>query len=345
MPTFGNPVVLPKYILSYLYLSYANFDQRLPPAISVPFLTVAAHLGLPPTATYAGLNLWNYTTVNLSVSISNVDNLRALHTFTGTRDEEWFYLISAAIESHGSRIIPVMLNAMDVADPFARASSSPSTVISALAQFKTCINQVGAILKRMDENCNPDVFYNRIRPFLAGSKNMAVAGLPNGVFYDEGDGQGQFREYSGGSNAQSSLIQFFDVCLGVEHSLTGAKKGSKPGFLKEMRTYMPGPHRAFLEYVESFSNIRTYASTNAEVQVAYNAAVEELSRFRDIHIQIVTRYIINPSKKRGVAKNAGMNLAVASTNGSTKSLHGTGGTALLPFLKQSRDETRETALR
>jgi indoleamine 2,3-dioxygenase len=303
---------------------------------------VAAHLGLPPTATYAALNLWNYSKIDSSVSLSEVDNLRALHTFTGTRDEEWFYLVSAAIESHGSAIIPVMLNAMEYST---QTSPSPSVVISALGQFKQCIKEVGEILQRMYEKCDPDVFYNKIRPFLAGSKNMAVAGLPNGVFYDEEEGKGQWRQYSGGSNAQSSLIQFFDVCLGVEHSLTGAKKGSKPGFLKEMRTYMPGPHRAFLEHVESVSNIRQYASTDAEVQVAYNAAVDELSRFRDIHIQIVTRYIINPSKKQGVAKNAGMNLAVASTNGSIKSLHGTGGTALLPFLKQSRDETKETVLR
>jgi indoleamine 2,3-dioxygenase len=302
---------------------------------------VAAHLGLPPTATYAGLNLWNYSKIDPSVSLSEVDNLRTLHTFTGTRDEEWFYLVSVAIESHGSGIIPIMLNAMECATS---TSSNPSVVISALGQFKQCIKEVGELLQRMYEKCDPDVFYNKIRPFLAGSKNMAVAGLPNGVFYDEEEGKGEWRQYSGGSNAQSSLIQFFDVCLGVEHSLTGAKKGSKPGFLKEMRSYMPGPHRAFLEHIELVSNIRQYAHTNAQVQVAYNAAVDELSRFRDIHIQIVTRYIINPSKKQGTAKIAGMNLAVASTNGSTKSLHGTGGTALLPFLKQSRDETKETVL-
>ena len=115
-----------------------------------------------------------------------------------------------------------------------------------------------------------------------------------------------------------------------------------------MRTYMPGPHRAFLQHVESVSNIRAYASnptTPAELGEAYNNAVEELSKFRDIHIQIVTRYIINPSRRASPTKNSGMNLAVASTNSSTKGLHGTGGTALLPFLKQSRDETKETALK
>lgn len=120
-----------------------------------------------------------------------------------------------------------MLNAMDAVQ-----SNSPEVITLALLKFSQCIREIGEILKRMDEQCNPDVFYNRIRPFLAGSKNMGLAGLPNGVFYDEGDGEGDWRQYSGGSNAQSSLIQFFDVVLGVEHSLTGAKKGSKPGFLQ-----------------------------------------------------------------------------------------------------------------
>ena len=114
-----------------------------------------------------------------------------------------------------------------------------------------------------------------------------------------------------------------------------------------MRTYMPAPHRSFLAHVESISNIRAYASSSTaapEVKEAYNAAVDELSKLRDIHIQIVARYIISPSRRQGATKNAGMNLAVASTNGTTEMLQGTGGTALLPFLRQSRDETKETAL-
>lgn len=115
-----------------------------------------------------------------------------------------------------------------------RANNS-AVVIESLEKFGTCLKNVGEILKRMYEHCDPMVFYNDIRPFLAGSKNMGVAGLPSGVFYEEGapgGEKGEWRAYSGGSNAQSSLIQFFDVVLGVEHSLTGGAKGSKNGFLQ-----------------------------------------------------------------------------------------------------------------
>jgi indoleamine 2,3-dioxygenase len=93
---------------------------------------------------------------------------------------------------------------------------------------------------------------------------------------------------------------------------------------------MPSCHRRFLEHIDSIANIREYAMNSAssdEVTASYNLAVTRLSAFRDIHIQIVTRYIINPSNRS-----------------STRGLSGTGGTELVPFLKQIRNETRDSAL-
>lgn len=150
---------------------------------------------------------------------TDLDDLRSLHTFTGTKDEEWFYLISVAIEAYGAKTIPAIMNAID-----AVRANEASVVAAALVNFSHNIREIGNILQRMDEHCSPEVFYDEIRPFFAGSKDMALAGLPNGVFYEEGDGKGEWRQYSGGSNAQSSLIQFFDIVLGVEHHST---KGSK----------------------------------------------------------------------------------------------------------------------
>jgi indoleamine 2,3-dioxygenase len=114
-----------------------------------------------------------------------------------------------------------------------------------------------------------------------------------------------------------------------------------------MRIYMPGAHRRFLSHVESTATLRSFIgdSDNDELLQAYNAAVEELGLFRDIHIQIVTRYIITPSRKNASTGNQGLNLAVASSRlKETGALHGTGGTELLPFLRQSRDETKSTSL-
>ncbi|PVH76925.1 indoleamine 2,3-dioxygenase-like protein [Cadophora sp. DSE1049] len=331
-------------ILSFFTHSYiweaGGPSQRLPASICVPFLEIAKHLGLPPTATYAALNLWNFESISGANDFTQLEDLRSLHTFTGTKDEEWFYLISVAIEAYGAKIIPAMMKAMDAV----RANDS-GVVAAALETFARNIKEIAIILNRMDEHCSPKVFYDEIRPFLAGSKNMVLAGLPKGVFYGEGEGKGEWRQYSGGSNAQSSLIQFFDIVLGVEHHLT---KGSKArnGFLSEMRNYMPGGHRAFLEKMESIVNIREYAesTTISEVTDAYNLAVKELELFRNVHIQVVTRFIITPSRQKTPNVHPGLNLAVASSNTASKELHGTGGTQLLPFLKQSRDETKDATL-
>lgn len=110
---------------------------------------------------------------------------------------------------------------------------------------------------------------------------------------------------------------------------------------------MPGGHRIFLKKMEEIINIRDYAESTsiAEVTEAYNLAVKELELFRGIHIQVVSRFIIIPSRKKNPNTHSGLNLAVASSNTEQKKeLHGTGGTQLLPFLKQSRDETKEATL-
>lgn len=179
----------------------------------MPFLQVSDHLDLPPVATYAALNLWNFSTTGRD--FTDVDKLEALHTFSGTEDESWFFVLSVAIEARGAHIIPTMLQAID-----AIKHKDYETVTRALNDMATCIRQLTPLLDRMFEKCDPMLFYHQLRPFLAGSKNMAAAGLPNGVFYDEGNGIGQWRQLRGGSNGQSSLLQFFDLVLGIDHAPT-----------------------------------------------------------------------------------------------------------------------------
>jgi len=130
-------------------------------------------------------------------------------------------------------------------------------------------------------------------------------------------------------------------------------KSKSNGFIQGMRSYMPGPHSRFLEQVSEMESIRDYVVKQDPehlVNQAYNACLTELTTLRDKHIQIVTRYIIIPSKTPVQPKQAEkkLNLAVASSlkkpadaNGPT--LHGTGGTQLIPFLKQTRDETKDAA--
>lgn len=269
-----------------------------------------------------------------------MDDLDTLLTFTGTKSESWFLLISVAMEAKAGGIIPRMMEAVE-----AIKTRDYDVIISALNELRKCINGVGALLERMYEHCEPMVFYNHIRPFLAGSKNMEAAGLPRGVFYDEGNGKGEWRQLRGGSNGQSSMIQFFDIILGVEHTPTRNNTPTKgqPSYHEEVRGYMPGPHSRFLTHITRMGSIRELALIPAvtadqeRLREAYTAATDALSNFRNKHIQIVTRYIILPSRQAG--KGTRQNLASSSTKKVGEELTGTGGTTLVPFLKQSRDET------
>lgn len=267
-----------------------------------------------------------------------------MHNITGTEDEAWFYLISVMVEGQGARSIPLMVDAIEAA-----CKQDYEHVIEALHELRRIIEHLGHLLERMYERCAPGVFYHEIRPVLAGSKNMAAAGLPRGVYFDFGSGNGEWMQLRGGSNAQSSLIQFFDAVLGVVHKSSGETTSEdakrEPPFHEEMRQYMPGPHRRFLERISETANLQDLSMRKTShphqdsLRKAYQAAVQALSDFRGVHMQIVARYIIVPSRQASMPGR--MNLAVASQadRGGSKSLTGTGGTDLIPFLKQTRQET------
>ena len=98
---------------------------------------------------------------------------------------------------------------------------------------------------------------------------------------------------------------------------------------------MPGPHANLISDIESIANIRQYVvehGDNAVLTAAYNAAVASVSDFRDQHIRIATRYVILPSR-------------MASQEKPAQGLIGTGGTKLVPFLRQARDETLAAAVK
>lgn len=341
--------------------------ERLPPSISTPWIHVSEYLEVPPVATYAAVCLWNFKPLFDDEGIDKLDNLATLTTFTGSIDESWFYLVSVAIEARAAPSIPLMLEAIKAA----RANKT-DRVTACLLEFAKILDDLGDLLQKMHDGCDPHTFYHRIRPFLAGSQNMAEAGLPNGVIYENEKGAQAYRQYAGGSNAQSSIIQFFDIILGILHRPTGEKSDEfleckmeglapppKHNFLQEMRKYMPGPHRRFLEDIARVANIRDYVErhqSDVSLSLAFDSCIVMLQRFRSIHINIVTRYIVLQSRSRSLSRSESpeahrrkVNIATASRqslkdDSGKKDLKGTGGTALLPFLKQARDETGEPAV-
>ena len=91
-------------------------------------------------------------------------------------------------------------------------------------------------------------------------------------------------------------------------------------------------------------------TADSDVRDAYNAAVMALGSFRDIHIKMVSRFIIMPSRTPHTLSASGrINLATATSQmkdlseSNASGFYGTGGTNLIPFLKQTRDATKAAA--
>ncbi|KAI6953059.1 hypothetical protein KC355_g13838, partial [Hortaea werneckii] len=172
-------------ILAFLAQGYVwggpKAAEIIPPCLSIPFLEISRKLELPPVLTYAASNLWNFTST--TGDFSDLETLNTLHTFTVTQDEVWFFMVSVAMEAKAGCAIPAMCRAIE-----ATYHNDYDTIEDALHKLRQCIEDVSRLLERMYEKNDPSVFFNQIRPYLAGSKNMAEAGLPNGVFFDLGDG-------------------------------------------------------------------------------------------------------------------------------------------------------------
>ncbi|EED14928.1 indoleamine 2,3-dioxygenase, putative [Talaromyces stipitatus ATCC 10500] len=250
-------------VLAFLTHAYIwggkKAEDKLPPSISRPFVEISAHLELPPCATYAALNLWNFTTKpsedNEDIDLTNPDNLYTINSFTGTDDERWFLVVSVAMEACGAKMIRLVLDSIVTInmttnntsedDGNTDISSNRNVILTNLLnEMGKCIDELGHILERMYERNDPMTFYHQIRPLLAGSKNMAAAGLPNGMFYDTGDNNGRWHQYSGGSNAQSSLVQLIDIALGIQHIASGevsdkTGKDQRTAFMKVTPLWSP----------------------------------------------------------------------------------------------------------
>ena len=297
---------------------------KLPKQLAVPWWEVSQRLGLPPIATYAGVVLWNWRVRDPSAPIA-LENIEMLNNYTGTRDEEWFYYISLAVELSAVKGIVEARNCLK-----GMQSGDISKVINCLESVTACIAQMKVTSNRMYEECKPDVFYGKIRHFQAGSKNMKAFG--EGLIFEGVDDEPKV--FNGASAAESSTLPVFDILLGVEHS------GEAKRFLDQQKWHMPRAHRQFLLALSLQPSLRTFVlqnKSNKELTGAYNKCVTELGEFRNNHIVLVTRYIIVPSSSN--TKKPVESVTTHDTRQPDLATRGTGGSDFMVFLKSVRDDT------
>ena len=340
---------------------------RIPPPITIPLLQVSNHLQLPPVLTYSDDVLYNWKSKSSTPrDIPDLYDLQCHTLFTGTRDEEEFYLSSARIELRGVEALSLMRSTMD--ELFVGDEIAVKRITNYLTRLATVINDLTSLLMAVREGCDPEVFYHEIRPWFKGADSDGEPWVFEGLDREEAQGLEIPTELSGPSAGQSSLIHALDIFLGVHEyshssSITGAESSTsassspsssaatpasdaKKSFLDRMRLYMPRHHRNFLGHLASSQRpLRQFVLNNTTSQEgsalldAYNRVVIALKEFRDKHIVIVTLYIIGPARRA-----AQLDSGTEGVKEGKEELKGTGGTNLARFLKDVRDGTKGAAL-
>ncbi len=279
---------------------------RIPRGIAMPLWQVTDRLGLPPIVCHFELALHNWRRLDAAQPVT-LENVGPLQLFLGGLDEHWFYMVTVAIEAQGGPILQAILSAQDAA----RAGQAARLGV-ALEELATCLRTILALLGRMPEKCDPYIFFHRIRPYVAGWPEP-------GVIYEGVSEVPQI--FSGGSAAQSPLIQAIDAGLGVVH-----EHPETDTFLSRMREYMLPDHRRFIEAIEQGQSIRAYVLAERagfpELLDRYNTCLDILDSFRRMHIEISVRYILHQADPDSPAT-------------------GTGGTNFVSFLSKARQETRD----
>lgn len=297
----------------------------LPRTLAIPFVEISKNLGLPPILVHSDLVLTNWTKRNPEGPLE-ISNLETIISFPGGESLQGFVLVTVLVEKAATPGLKALVQGVE-----AILQHNQDALLQALQQLRLSIQDITSVLARMHDYVDPDIFYSVIRIFLSGWRDNPA--IPMGLIYE-----GVTAEplgYSGGSAAQSSVLHAFDEFLGIRHCKESAD------FLHRMRNYMPPAHKAFLEDLHSIPSLRDHilASGAGCCLMSYNQCVEALAELRSYHITMVARYVISAAAKAG-------NRTLTHLPWPPQALEdrGTGGTAVLSFLKSVREKTLEAVL-
>lgn len=281
----------------------------LPTSISRPLVRMAKQLGQPPILAYRSYCLNNWKRIDPSGPVE-LGNIALIQNFTreAKRDEDWFILIHVDIEA---KFTPA-LQAINILNN----TKKYEQICQCLEIIRDSFISINTTMSRMPEQCSPDIYYNKVRPYIFGF---------NGVVYDKCfDNEPQ--TYRGETGAQSTIVPATIAALGIRH-----KESMLTKHLNDMKNYMPSYHREFLktcehnglqtkQYIKYYHDYKQYQDT---IQQVFNGCVEEIVKFRQMHFDYAVQYI---HKK-------------------VENPNGTGGTPYIEWLGELINETKSYLLK
>ena len=356
-------------VLAFLLHFYAHTSSKsasalqIPPSISIPLVTVSGLLGIPPVVTYSDTVLYNFLPCDdaMAVSSHNIPN-RSIETFTNTRSEEQFYIISAQCETAGAEALRLMRQSLD--ELFLADEVALLRLATYLRKLASQINLIGDITLYMIKQVDPEDFYHLIRPWFKGgdadgptSAGWAFQGVEAGSSAESSKSSAGSL-FSGPSAGQSSLIHAIDIFLTVDHAPTedegiildaapiGYSKPNEATFVQRMLQYMPLQHRSFLLHLSSHPTplrqlVVAHAMSHPKLAAAYDMALEALKGFREKHMRVVSIFIVQQARRQPSERIQRM---IGPTESVAGELRGTGGRPLFKFLKRCRDNTTKAMI-
>lgn len=290
----------------------------LPPSLAVPIVALADRLGQQPLLQYSGYVLDNWAMLDPVKGVS-LDNIHMIQKFAGGTDEAWFVLVHVAIEAAAGEALALFAPLVAAAE-----NGDVEAVRRHLERIVVVWKGIHTIFGRMPEQCDPYVYFQRVRPYIHGWKDNPALG--DGVVYQ---GVARFggvpQAFRGQTGSQSSIVPSMDALLGVGHAADPLR-----AYLDELHIYRPPAHRRFIDDVRAQSRLRAFVARegNRGLTEAYNGAVQAVADFRTLHLEYAASYI----HKQGRG-SAGNDTEV-----------GTGGTPFMRYLKKHRDETSANLL-
>ncbi len=304
---------------SFLVQAYvwgeAEPPRHLPANLARPMVAIADRLGQAPLLPYSAYVLDNWARIDKLGPI-DLDNIYMVQNFAGGDDENWFVLVHVAIEAEAGVLLDNAARLVAISQGGDRAEAT-----QLLREMNEAWERMYAHFARMPERCDPYVYFHRVRPYIHGWANNPA--LDGGLIYEgvEKFG-GKPQAFRGQTGSQSSIVPSMDALFGVRHSDDPLKS-----FLDELHAYRPVQHRRFIEDLAANSRLREFVSESddAELREAFNACLEQSTRFRTRHLEYAASYI---------------NKQAGSIPGNDPDV-GTGGTPFMRYLKKHRDENRE----
>jgi indoleamine 2,3-dioxygenase len=293
---------------AYVYQSWrSDVATRIPASVAIPWVVVAARLQRPPILSYASYALDNWRRLDTNGPIA-LGNLALLQNFLGGVDEEWFVTVHIQIEAQAAPALQGLCAAQR-----AVAVGDARALNEALETVCQALERMHQTLLRMPENCDPYIYYHRVRPFIHGWQQHPV------TYEGVSDYAGAPQSYYGETGAQSTIVPCLDAALAIRH-----RPDELRTYLAEMRRYMPRGHVAFLEELERGPSVRDFVegSGDRKLRGSYDACIDRVEAFRSTHLEYAATYI---QKQTQVGAN------------STE--YGTGGTPFMRYLRKHRDET------